>query len=95
MAARVAFQTALQRIGFGQAAIAALETNGLNSVQDLINLDAKDIEQLLKIVRTGPPAAVVPFLAQKHLNIFCFWATKRNRLNEPIDAALFNQATIE
>ncbi len=49
MAARVAFQASLQRIGFGQAAIAALETNGLNSVKDLINLDAKDIEQLLKI----------------------------------------------
>jgi len=95
MAARVAFQAALQRIGFGQAAIVALETNGLNSVQDLINLDVKDIEQLLKIVRTGPPPVVVPCLAQKRLSIFCFWATKRNRLNKPIDAVLFNQATIE
>jgi hypothetical protein len=63
MAARVAFQAALQRIGFGQAAIVALETNGLSNVQDLINLDVKDIEQLLKIVYTGPPAVVVPFLA--------------------------------
>ncbi len=95
MAARVTFQAALQRIGFGLAAITALENNGLDSVHDLINLDAKDIEQLLKIVRAGPPAVVVPFLAQKRLNIFCFWATKRNRLNEPTDAALFTQAAIE
>jgi hypothetical protein len=51
MAARVTFQAALQRIGFGLAAITALENNGLDSVHDLINLDAKDIEQLLKIVR--------------------------------------------
>jgi hypothetical protein len=29
------------------------------------------------------------------LNIFCFWANKRNRLNKPIDAKLFNQAAIE
>jgi hypothetical protein len=95
MAARVTFQAVLQRIGFGPAAITALENNGLDSVHDLINLDAKDIEQLLKIVRAGPPAVVVPFLAQKRLNIFCFWATKRNRLNEPIDAALLTQDAIE
>jgi len=95
MAARVTFQAALQRIGFGPAAITALQNNGLDSVHDLINLDAKDIEQLLKIVCAGPPAVMVPFLAQKHLNIFCFWATKRNRLNEPTDAALFTQAAIE
>jgi hypothetical protein len=95
MAARVAFQAALLRIGFGQPAIAALEINGLEVLQDLNNLDTKDLEQLLKILRAGPPAVVVPFLAQNHLNIFCFWATKRNQLNEPIDAALFNQASID
>jgi hypothetical protein len=78
MAARVAFQAALQRIGFGQAAIAALETNGLETVQDIVNLNNKDIEQLLKIVRAGQPPLVVPFLAQKRLNIFCFW--QRNKI---------------
>jgi hypothetical protein len=64
-------------------------------VRDLINISEKNVEQLLKIVRTGPPPVIVPFLAQKRLNIFCYWATKRNRLNEPIEAALFNQAAIE
>ncbi|MFN9983336.1 MAG: hypothetical protein ACK53Y_25640 [bacterium] len=29
------------------------------------------------------------------MNIFCYWATKRNRLNEPIDAPLFTQAAME
>jgi hypothetical protein len=95
MTARVAFQAALQRIGFGQAVIAALETNGITIVQDLINLDLKELEQLLKIVRTGPPAVVVPFLAQMCLNMFCFWVTKRARLNEPIDTGLFTQAAID
>jgi len=95
MAQAVAFQAALTRLGFGQPAIAALDVNGLTGVRDLINLTDKDVEQLLKIVRTGPPPVVVPFLAQKRLNIFCYWATKRHRLNEPIDAGLFNQAAIE
>jgi hypothetical protein len=95
MAAAVAFQAALARIGFQPPAIAALDANGVTGVRDLINLNEKDVEQLLKIIRTGPPPVTVPFLAQKRLNIFCYWVTKRNRLNEPIDAPLFTQAAIE
>ena len=56
--------------------------------------DEKDIAQVLKIVRAGPPALVVPYLAQKKLEIFCFWASKHNRLNEPLDPALFTQPAI-
>jgi hypothetical protein len=95
MAAQVAYQAALNRIGFNAQGIAALQANGLDSVRDLINLDAKDIEQILKIVRVGPPPLTVPYLAQKRLNIFCFWATRRNRLGESIEPALFNQAAVE
>jgi len=95
MAQVVAFQAALARIGFGQQAIASLDANGLTSVRDLIHLSEKDVEQLLKIVRAGPPAVTVPFLAQKRLNIFCYWAKKRNRMDEPIEPVLFNQAAIE
>jgi hypothetical protein len=95
MAQVIAFHAALTRLGLGQPAIAALDANGLTEVQDLINLTDKDVEQLLKIVRTGPPPVVVPFLAQKRLNIFCYWATKRDRLNEPIEPALFTQAAME
>jgi hypothetical protein len=95
MAAQVAYQAALTRIGFNAQAIAALQANGLDGVRDLINLEAKDVEQILKIVRTGPPPLAVPYLAQKKLNIFCFWVTRRNRLGESIEPALFTQAAIE
>jgi hypothetical protein len=91
----VAFQASLTRIGFTQPAIAALENNGITSTQDLANLDKKDIEQILKIIRTGPPPIVVPYLSQKKLNMYCYWATRRNHFNEPIEAALFNQAALE
>ncbi len=85
----VAFQAALTRIGLNADSSAALNANGITAVQDLINLDSKDIEQILKIIRTGPPPVPVPYLAQKRLGIFSYWATRQNRLGEPIDAALF------
>jgi hypothetical protein len=37
----------------------------------------------------------VPYIAQKRLNILCYWASRRHRLNEPTDAALFNPAAID
>jgi hypothetical protein len=64
-------------------------------VRDLINPTYKDIEQILKIIRVGPPPVVVPYLSQKRLNLFCFWATRRSRLNEASDPGLFNQAAME
>jgi hypothetical protein len=75
MAQAVAFQAALQRIGFPAPAIAAMGANGFNTSQDLINLEDKDVKQILKIIRTGPPPILVPYIAQKHLNIFCFWTS--------------------
>jgi hypothetical protein len=95
MAAQLAFRALLTRIGFTQPAIVAMEANGITSPQDLVNLDKKDIEQILKIIRTGPPPVVVPYLAQKKLNTYCYWATRRNRLQEPIEAALFTQAALD
>jgi len=85
----VAFQAALTRIGFNADSSAALIANGITGIRDLINLDSKDIEQILKIIQTGPPPIAVPYLAQKCLNIFCYWATRRNRLNEALDSALY------
>jgi len=84
MAQVVVFNAALTRIGFNAQVVASLTANGLTSVQDLINLSEKDIAQILKIGRAGPPILVVTYLA-------CFWATRRNLLNEPLDPALFNQ----
>jgi hypothetical protein len=95
MAAAVAFQAALARIGFNDQSVEALEANGIDGVRDLINLSDKVVEQILKIIWTGPPPLAVPYLAQKRLNIFCFWATRRNRLNENINPALFTQAAME
>jgi hypothetical protein len=90
----VAFQGALTRLGFNADSSAALNANGITSVRDLINLDSKDVEHILKIIRTGPPPVPVPYLAQKRLNIFCYWATRRDCLNETIDAARFNDAAM-
>ena len=95
MAQAIAFQAALQRMGFSQAAVAAMTVNGITTSQDLIGLDDKDVEQILKIIRIGPPPILVPYIAQKGLNIMCYWASRRHRLNEPIDAVLFNAAAIE
>ena len=95
MAQAVAFQATLQRIGFSQAATLAIANNGITTAQDLIGLDDKDVEQILKIVRTGPPPVPAPYIAQKHLNIMCYWATRRSRLNEAIEPGLFNAQTME
>jgi hypothetical protein len=71
MAQAVAFQAALQRMGLSQEATTAISANGITMAQDLIGLDEKDIEQILKIIRTGPPPILVPYIAQKRLNIMC------------------------
>lgn len=47
MAAQVAYQAALTRIGFNAQSIATLQVNGLDGVRDLINLEPKDVEQNL------------------------------------------------
>ena len=95
MAAAVAFQQALLRLGFNQDSSAALNANGLTTTEDLIDLEEKDVEQTLKIIRTGPPPMAVPYLAQKRLNTFCFWAKRRNRVGESIQAQLFTPQVLE
>jgi hypothetical protein len=42
MAQALAFQAALQRLGFNAQAVAALNANGLQNVHDLVNLSEKD-----------------------------------------------------
>ena len=95
MAQAVAFQAALTRIGFSQAAVTAINNNGINSTVDLIGINDKDTAQILKIIRTADPPVIVPYIAQKRLNIFCYWVNRRTRLNEPIDAGHFNQAALD
>jgi hypothetical protein len=74
------FTAALTWLGFNQESIASLKANGLTRASDLLNLDEKDVAQILKIIRTGPPLIVVPYLEQKSLNTFCFRATRISRL---------------
>jgi len=95
MAQAVAFSTALDRLGFSQAAIAAVNANGLNTTVGLISLNEKGTAQILKIIRTGDPLIIVPYIAQKRLNIMCYWVNRRTRLNETINAGAFNQAALE
>jgi hypothetical protein len=84
MAQAIAFQAALQRMGFTQPTIAAVMVNGITTTQDLIGLDDKDVEQILKIIRAGPPPILVPYIAQKRLNIMCYWTSRCHHLNEPM-----------
>ena len=88
-------QAALNRLGFSQAAIIALNNNGLNTSADLVGLNEKDTAQILKIVRTAVPPVIVPYIAQKRLNIFCYWVNRCTRLNEIIDSGNFNQAALD
>jgi hypothetical protein len=79
MAQAVAFQATLQRMHFSQAAPAAITANGIHTIQELIGLDDKDINQILKINRLGPPPILVPYIA----------------LNKEIDPGLFNAQAIK
>ena len=95
MALAVAFSTALDRLGFSQAAIAAVNANGLNTTVGLISLNEKGTAQILKIIRTGDPLIIVPYIAQKRLNIMCYWVNRCMRINETINSGAFNQAALE
>ncbi len=93
---QAAFAAALTRFGFPQAAAIGILNNGLLSTNDLIGLEIKDIENIVKIVRSATtPPTLVPYMAQRRLEIMCYWVNRRHRLQEPINADLFNQMTIE
>jgi hypothetical protein len=89
------FLDALMRFQFSPAAIQAIATHGLTSVEQLIGLTPKDIENIMTIVRKSVPPIVVNYLSQKKLSIMTYWANKLHRLDEEIDAAAFTPAEIE
>jgi hypothetical protein len=89
------FLDALMRFQFSPAAIQAIATHGLTSVELLIGLTPKDIENIMTIVRKLVPPIVVNYLSQKNLSIMTYWANKLHRLDEEIDAAVFTPAEIE
>ncbi len=93
---QAAFAAALTQFGFPQTAADGILNNGLLSTYVLIGLEVKDIENIVKIVRTATtPPTLVPYMAQCQLEIMCYWVNRRHRLMEPINADLFNHMTIE
>ncbi len=93
---QIAFHAALQHFGFTQPAMNSLIASGLTSSQDLIGIDAKDIENIMKIVRASTvPPMLVPYMAQKRLDIMCYWVNQRHRLQESIDANEFTPLAAE
>jgi hypothetical protein len=84
------FQAALAHFGFTQPAILAIVANGLTISNDLIGIETKDIENIMKILRTSTvPPMMVPYMAQKRLNTLCYWVNRRHRLLESIDIIEF------
>jgi hypothetical protein len=43
------------RLCFAQPSIAALNANGIHTTKDLIGINEKDTDQILKTIKTGPP----------------------------------------
>jgi hypothetical protein len=86
MQAQADFQLALSGFGFSQPAMLAIVANGLTNSQDLVGIKNKDIENIMKIIRASMvPPMLVPYMAQKCLNILCYWVNHRHRLMESID----------
>ncbi len=92
MVQAIAFQAALQRMGFTPPAVAAMMANGITTSQDLTGLDDKDIKQAIKIIQFGPPPILVPYTAQKRRIIMCYRAFRCHCLNEPIDCRIVQQS---
>jgi hypothetical protein len=55
-----------------------LTNNMLLSTQYLVGLMARDIEKIMKIVRTGLPIVAVTYLAEKNLTILTYWVNRRH-----------------
>ena len=72
------FLAALQRFGFNEVARNAVVTNGAASTNDLIGITKSDIAKIVKIIRTGPQAIPVSFIAEKRLTVLAYWVNKRN-----------------
>jgi hypothetical protein len=85
-----ALHQALVRIGFTNLAANEIVDQGLQDASALFLLTENDVKQMCKIVRDG--GVVIPFMAQQRLQAFRFWANKRSRLGETVDADMFTLA---
>jgi hypothetical protein len=90
-----AFTALLHRLGIDQAVSQAINANGFTTTNDLIGVDDKDIDNLLKIISTSTtPHTLVPYIAQKRLYTLFYWVNCRHHLEESISAADFTPAAL-
>jgi hypothetical protein len=90
---KIAFTALLQRLGISAAISQSINDNGFTTMNDLIGVDSKDIENLFKIIRTSITLpTLVPYISQKRLNTLCYWVNRRHCLREDISAAEFTPA---
>jgi len=90
--ADAAFVAVLANFLFSLQAINAIIANGVISVNSLIGLTSKDIENIMTIVRKSTPPVVVNYVSQKRLTILAYWANRKHRLAEEINRAAFTLA---
>ncbi len=92
--AQAAFQTALNRIGFSQAAQAAVTAQGFVNVALLGLVTADQIKQVCKLIREDPNNPVtINMLQQQMLLALRFWVVNRQRLGLAVDAEEFTAIT--
>jgi len=87
--ADAAFVAVLANFLFSLQAINAIIANGVISVNSLVGLTSKDIENIMTIVRKSTPPVVVNYVSQKRLTILAYWANRKHRLAEEINLAAF------
>ncbi len=93
--ADAAFVAVLANFLFSLQAINAIIANGVISVNSLVGLTSKDIENIMTIVRKSTPPVVVNYVSQKRLTILAYWANRKHRLAEEINLAAFTLAEQE
>jgi hypothetical protein len=89
--ADAAFIAVLANFQFSLQAINAILANGVISVNSLIGLNPKDIENIMTIVRKSLPPIMVNYISQKKLSILTYWVNRKHRPAETINLAAFTQ----
>lgn len=87
-------QRILMQLGFSDEASQVIcNQAGIVVASELINLEKKDIDDILKIVQqSATPHMVVNFLAQRQLSDMSYWVQCQKRLNLSIS---LNEFTLE
>jgi hypothetical protein len=93
-AAQEAFQAALGRIGFSQAAQTVISNQGFTNAALLGLITADQVKQVCKLIREDPTTPVpINMLQQQMLLAFRYWVVNRQRLGLLVDAEDFTAIT--